>query len=103
MLLMTIVVGWEKGGRWKKVGISSLSKKVMIRQARADYTLVGIHLFDVLELSIRFCDLVGLIFVRSEHQKFQFSTNQNSPRLSDHQKSFVLQQCGIYYDSTTPS
>ena len=49
-------VGWMgEGGRWKKVGISSLSKKVMIRQARADYALVGNHLFDVLELSIRFC------------------------------------------------
>lgn len=30
---------WESGRR-KKVGISSLSKKVMIRQARADYALV---------------------------------------------------------------
>ncbi len=83
--------GWMgESGRWKKVGISSLSKKVMIRQARADYALVGIHLFDVLELSIRFCDFVGLIFVKSEHQKSSFSTNQNSPRLSDHQNSFVL-------------
>ena len=62
--------GWiGESGRRKKVGISSLSKKVMIRQARADYALVEIHLFDVLELSIRFCDLVGLIFVRREHQK----------------------------------
>lgn len=51
------------------MGISSLSKKVMIRQARADYALVGIHLFDVLELSIRFCNLVRLIFGRSEHGK----------------------------------
>lgn len=56
-------VGWMgKGERWKKVGISSLSKKVMIRQARADYALVGNHLFDVLELSIPFCDFVGLTF-----------------------------------------
>ena len=51
------------------MGISSLSKKVMIRQARADYALVGIFLFDVLELSIRFCEFVGLIFVRDEHQR----------------------------------
>lgn len=43
ILLMTIVVGCERvewSGR-KKVGISSLSKKVMIRQARAGYALVG--------------------------------------------------------------
>ena len=59
----------ERYGGRKKVGISSLSKKVMIRQARADYALVGIHLFDVLELSIRFCQFVGLIFVREEHPK----------------------------------
>lgn len=33
--------GWMgESGRWKKVGISSLSKKVMIRQGRADYALV---------------------------------------------------------------
>ena len=33
--------GWmRESGRWKKVGISSLLKKVMIRQARADYALV---------------------------------------------------------------
>ena len=39
-------VGWMgESGRWKKVGISSLSKKVMIRQARADYALVGIQIF----------------------------------------------------------
>lgn len=75
------------------MGISSLSKKVMIRQARAGYALVGIHLFDVLELSIRFCDLVGLIFGRSEHEKKEliyFWTNQNSPRLSDCQNPLFL-------------
>ena len=33
--------GWiRESGRWKKVGISSLLKKVMIRQARAVYALV---------------------------------------------------------------
>lgn len=85
--------GWiGESRRWKKVGISSLSKKVMIRQARADYALVEIHLFDVLELSIRFCDLVGLIFVRREHEKefkkSRFWSNQNSPRLSDCQNPF---------------
>ena len=64
--------GWMgEGGGWKKVGISSLSKKVMIRQARADYALVGIHLFDVLELSIRFCHFVGLNFGRSEHENWK--------------------------------
>lgn len=32
--------GWmRKCRRWKNVGISSLSKKVMIRQARANYAL----------------------------------------------------------------
>ena len=31
---------WEEWSVGKKVGISSLSKKVMIRQARADYALV---------------------------------------------------------------
>lgn len=90
MLWMTIVVGWRRVGRWKKVGISSLSKKVMIRQARADYALVGIHLFDVLELSIRFCEFVGLIFVRSEHHKTRFWTNHNSPRLSDGQNALFF-------------
>ena len=50
------------------MGISSLSKKVMIRQERADYALVGIHLFDVLELSTPFCEPVGLNFVRDEHR-----------------------------------
>ncbi len=102
-LLMTIVVGWGKVEERKKVGISSLSKKVMIRQARPDYALVGIYLFDVLELSIRFCQFVGLIFVRDEHEKSRFLTNQNSPRLSDCQNAFVLQQCRIYHASTTPS
>ena len=78
----------------------------MIRQARSDYALVGIYLFDVLELSIRFCHFVGLIFVRDEHEKMTDKyiwTNQNSPRLSDCQNAFVLQQCGIYHASTTLS
>ena len=67
------VCGWmREGGRGKKVGISSLSKKVMIRQAWADYALVEIHLFDVLELSIQFCESIGLIFGRDEHQKVEF-------------------------------
>lgn len=39
---------WLDGGemveRRKKVGISSLSKKLMIRQARADYALVPFEL-----------------------------------------------------------
>lgn len=38
---------WLDGGmveRRKKVGISSLSKKMMIRQARADYALVPFEL-----------------------------------------------------------
>ena len=45
MILMTIG-GWmgELLERRKKVGISSLSKKVMIRQARADYALVPFEL-----------------------------------------------------------
>lgn len=36
--------GWLEGGKArKKVGISSLSKKSVIRQARAKVALVGIH------------------------------------------------------------
>lgn len=67
------VCGWMRESRGgKKVGISSLSKKVMIRQAWADYALVEIHLFDVLKLSIQFCEFIGLIFVRDEHQKVEF-------------------------------
>lgn len=62
--------GWiRESGRGKKVGISSLSKKVMIRQARADYALVIMYLFDVLELSIRFCQFIGLTFVRESNIK----------------------------------
>ena len=46
MILMTIGgwIGGEMVERRKKVGISSLSKKVMIRQARADYALVPFEL-----------------------------------------------------------
>ena len=42
ILMMTNVVGWEGDvERWKKVGISSLSKKLMIRQARLDLRASG--------------------------------------------------------------
>lgn len=69
--MMTNVVGWEGDvERWKKVGISSLSKKLMIQAgAGGIYALVGIHLFfHVLELSIQFSQFLGLNFVRGEHQ-----------------------------------
>ena len=78
------------------MGISSLSKKLMIRQARADYALVEIHLFDVLELSIPFCNFLGLIFVKEEHQKIKklknpdFLANQYSLILSDGRNALFL-------------
>ncbi len=87
-LLMTIVVGWGKVEERKKVGISSLSKKVMIRQARPDYALVGIYLFDVLELSIRFCHFVGLIFVRDEHKKSRYLDQSEFPKIKRLPKCF---------------
>ena len=66
--------GWMGRKMWKekKVGISSLSKKLMIRQSRADLRASGNSVvFDVLELSILFSQFIGLNFVRGEHQKFR--------------------------------
>ena len=92
------------------MGISSLSKKCDDPGRRGlIYALVGIHLFDVLELSIRFYQFVGLIFVREEHRKKRFKkkvpdfrTNQNPPRLSDGQNALFSSNVEFIINSTTP-
>ena len=67
----------EKCGRRKKVGISSLSKKWVIRQAQSKRKRAsGIHCLDRLELSTRFCEFLARNFVR-EQVGINCLTNQN--------------------------